>query len=180
MDENKVGLSYKCADNLSFRRLINSHCAMLASKSFPFILCVWLANINTLNLTLRLPLLQLAITEFATARCLAFSECPVSWTQENKCLLVMNQSPFLFTAVARILVQSVQKSALQQLDSCPHSRLCSFFCLVVSFEVFSVSAFKYSLLKSIWSTQVWHFFIFRSKIAIAKGNERRTAPFEQH
>lgn len=178
MDENKVGLSYKCADNLSFRHLYQQPLCNAGLKVISlYSLCVACEHKHAQPDPL--PFLQLAITEFATARCLAFSECPVSWTRENKCLLIMNQSPFLFTAVARILVQSVQKSALQQLDSCPHSKLCS-SCLVVSFEVFSVSAFKYSLLKSIRSTQVWHFFIFRSKIAIAKGNERLTAPFEQH
>lgn len=142
MDENKVGLSYKCADNL-FTIYINSHCAMLASKSFPFILCLWLADINTPNASL------FAIgcnRAFSTAVCLSFSVCLVSWTQKFKCLLIRNQPPILLTVVAKILVQSVQKSVRQQLESCPHSLLCCSFYLVVSFEVFSVSAFKYSLL----------------------------------
>ncbi|KAL1264485.1 hypothetical protein QQF64_004840 [Cirrhinus molitorella] len=70
MDENKVGLSYKCAP---FTIYINSHCAMLASKSFPYSLFVACEHKHA-QPGAPLPFLQLAVTSkvFSIQRVSAF------------------------------------------------------------------------------------------------------------
>jgi len=76
MDENKVGLSYKCADNLSSPSLSTTATVQCWPQShFPlFFVCglrtLWRSSLFAIGCN----------REFATAMCLSFSVCSVSWT----------------------------------------------------------------------------------------------------